>query len=169
MPLYCFEPASALSLYLGAAFFFPLGEEREALPSRARSSLRSLRPRAVLVCGRLPPTGGGSPERALGGKRLEAASGARLVRPGLQQQRDDLNAVVESCNVQRGEASEAGWRRRVGAGGLEGHAERGETRGRREGEKRVQQESGSCKKGSGGNGQKRWRKEERNIKMVRTL
>ena len=59
--------------------------------------------------------------------------GARLVGPGLQQQRDDLNAVAGGCKVQRGGASETGWRRRVGAGGLEGHAERG---GRREEEER---------------------------------
>ena len=61
------------------------------------------------------------------------------------------------------EEARRGWRRRVGP-----CRERGDERKKR-GKKRVQQESGSCKKGSGGNGQKRWRKEERNIKMVRTL
>ena len=60
------------------------------------------------------------------------------------------------------EESSRGWR----AGGP--CRERGDERKKR-GEKRVQQESGSCKKASGKKGQKRWRKEERNIKMVRTL
>ena len=150
--------------------FFSLVKERErrSLPRSRELSPRSLRPRAVIVFGLLLPTGGGSAERALGGKGLEAASGARLVGACLQQQRDDLNAVAGGCNVQRGGASETGWRRRVGAGGLEGHAERG---GRREEEERGRRGCSRSpeKKASGENGRKRWRKEERNIKMVRTL
>ena len=151
--------------------FFPFegGERGAPFPGRERAP-RALRPRAVVGCGLLLPTGGGSPERALGGKGLEAASGARLVRLRLQQQRDDLNAVVESCIVQRGHASATGWRRRVRAGGGEsGHAERGETRGRREGRRGCSRSPEAATKHLGGMDKNNGGRRRRNIKMVRTL
>ena len=117
-----------------APLCFPaLGKEREALPSRARERTpRSEAPGQTCVWRPAPD------RWRLSGKSswregARSGRGARLVSLGVQKQLDDLNAVVGGCNVQRGVASEKGWRRRRDSRAGGPWRARGETRGRREG------------------------------------